>query len=398
MLSAVKKDGTPFCLVPRLTKDELKRTRKREEFQCPECKEKVIMRIGTQRMEHFAHQKGSLCVESYERESEYHLAGKLQLYQWLENQKLCPELEPFYQSIRQRPDIGVSVNQKNFALEFQCSTIPPELLLKRTKYYQAKGVTPVWIMGGKNIKRKGEKKVSLSNFDYLFLTKSSSGQWVLPAYCSTLNAFILLKNITPLSSKNALTQFSVIPFQKVNFEQFLNPSPTNISFNSDDWKKEIRAQKLNVHLQGYHQNEFLREMYKSSLNCTLLPSFIGFPVQNAPIIETAPLIWQTYLFRDHLYHKNSGEILTFGEVYRGFMQRVHKKQIKLRTLPLAPNISPTVPLAEYLHLLVQLHVLEVLNPNTFRIKKQVIVPEHFVMQQEMEDLFYKEFAACIFNF
>ena len=107
------------------------------------------------------HQKGSLCVESYERESEYHLAGKLQLYQWLENQKLCPELEPFYQSIRQRPDIGVSVNQKNFALEFQCSTIPPELLLKRTKYYQAKGVTPVWIMGGKNIKRKGEKKVSL---------------------------------------------------------------------------------------------------------------------------------------------------------------------------------------------------------------------------------------------
>ena len=87
-------------------------------------------------MEHFAHQKGSLCVESYERESEYHLAGKLQLFQWLNNQKLCPELEPFYPSIRQRPDIGVPYDKKNYALEFQCSAIPPELMIKRTKGYQ----------------------------------------------------------------------------------------------------------------------------------------------------------------------------------------------------------------------------------------------------------------------
>ena len=77
-------------------------------------------------------------------------------------------------------------------------------------------------MGGKNIKRKGEKKVSLSNFDYLFLTKSPAGQWILPAYCSTLKTFILLRNITPLSSRNALTQFSIIPMQQMDFEQLLN--------------------------------------------------------------------------------------------------------------------------------------------------------------------------------
>ena len=96
MLTAIKKDGTPFSLLPRVPKEKLRRIREDQEFQCPECKEKVMMKIGTQRMEHFAHQKGSLCVESYERESEYHLAGKLQLFQWLKNQKLCPELEPFY--------------------------------------------------------------------------------------------------------------------------------------------------------------------------------------------------------------------------------------------------------------------------------------------------------------
>lgn len=397
MLTAIQKDGTPFCLLPRLSKEKLRRIREDQEFQCPECKEKVLMKIGSRRMEHFSHQKGSLCVESYERESEYHLAGKLQLFQWLENQKLCPELEPFYSSIRQRPDIGVIYDNRNFALEFQCSTIPLELMLKRTKQYQLRKMTPIWIMGGKNIKRKGEKKVSLSNFDYLFLTKSPSGQWLLPAYCSTLKKIILLRNITPLSSRNAFTQFSMIPLQQIEFEHLLEPFPISNAFNSTDWKKEIRAQKTNMHLQGYHQNEFLREMYYSSLNCALLPSFIGLPVPNAPVIETAPLIWQAYVFKDHLHQKKSGEILTFSAVYRSFMRRVQMSQIKLRTLPLVPHISSTLPLSEYLHLLVRIEVLELINSNKFRIKRQLVVPEHFVLQLEMEDDFYKKFAPILFS-
>ena len=185
-------------------------------------------------------------------------------------------MEPFYPSIRQRPDIGVTYDKKNYALEFQCSTIPPELMIKRTKRYQLRKTAPIWIMGGKNIKRKGEKKVSLSNFDYLFLTKSPAGQWILPAYCSTLKTFILLRNITPLSSKNALTQFSIIPMQQMDFEQLLNPAPISKSFNSADWKKEIRSQKSNVHLQGYHQNDFLREMYHASLNLYIATFFYWF--------------------------------------------------------------------------------------------------------------------------
>ena len=107
-------------------------------------------------------------------------------------------------------------------------------------------------------------------------------------------------------------------------------------------------------MQGFHQSEFLRELYSHSLNISLLPPFIGLPVQNALVIETAPLIWQAYLFMDHFNNRKEAEIITFGEVYRSFMNRVHKKQIKLRTLPLAPHSNHTAPLAEYLHLLVQL--------------------------------------------
>ena len=70
------------------------------------------MKLGSQRIEHFAHQKDSQCTESYERESDYHINGKLQLFQWLEMQNLSPVLEPYYQSIRQRPDIGFTYQFK----------------------------------------------------------------------------------------------------------------------------------------------------------------------------------------------------------------------------------------------------------------------------------------------
>src|SRR4051812_23410386 len=324
MLTAMRSDGTPFYLVPGLSKKVLRDERKKGEFYCPECKEKVLMKVGTQRIEHFAHQKGSQCAESYERESDYHLSGKLQLFHWLETQIFHPDLEPYYDSIRQRPDIGVSICNEKYVLEFQCSTIPPELMMKRTKQYVLKNYKPIWIMGGKNIKRKTEKKVSLSNFDYLFLTKNALGLWNLPAYCPTSKLFILLKNITPITSKNALVHLSVIPVQQLSFYELLNPS-ANVSFTKDDWKKEIRTQKINFHLQDFQQSDFLKELYQCSLNPSLLPPIIGLPVQNAPVIETAPLIWQTYLFIDHFNKRKRDEIITFGEVYRSFMNRVHKK-------------------------------------------------------------------------
>jgi competence protein CoiA len=396
MLTAMRKDGTPFHLLPRRSKEVLCYERKKEAFYCPECKEQVLLKVGTHRIEHFAHRTGSLCVESYERESDYHLNGKLQLLHWLETQHFHPELEPFYSSIRQRPDIGVSVCNQSYVLEFQCSIIPPELMLKRTKQYILKSYKPIWIIGGKNIKRKGEKKVSLSKFDYLFLTKDLSGSWNLPAYCSTSKKFILLKNVTPITSKNALAHISVMPIQQFSFHELLHPSVT-LSFTRDEWKREIRTQKVNFHLQGFQQNDFLKELYQCALNASLLPPIIGLPLPNAPIIETAPLIWQAYFFIDHFYKRKEAEIITFGEVYRRFMNRVHKKQIKLRHLPLAPNSNPTIPLSEYLHLLVQLDVLEKVNCNTFRIRKEVVTAEHFVYQQQVEDDFYKNYGSVFWN-
>ena len=355
-----------------------------------------MMKIGSQRMEHFAHRVGRACLESYERESQYHLTGKFQLYEWLESQGLQPLLEPYYENIKQRPDISVHFAQREHAIEYQCSAIPPELIVKRTTSFLKGKMGCIWVIGGKNIKRKGEKKVSLSNFHYLFLHKSPLGIWYIPSYCPTTKMFIFLMNIVPTTTKNALTHFFFLPFQRCTFKQLLNPHRSTL-FKAGDWRKEIDAQKLSIQMNSRYQYEFINELYANGVNISLLPSFVGLPVSDAPIIETSPLIWQSYLFIDLFHRKKANETLTFSEVYRLFTTRVQRGQIKTRILPFVPNCSMTLPLAQYLQLLVHFQVLEKINQNTFRVKKDITLPEHFVEKQNREDQFYKDYHHLFFK-
>ena len=160
--------------------------------------------------------------------------------------------------------------------------------------------------------------------------------------------------------------------------------------------KEIDAQKLSIQMNSRYQHEFTNELYANGVNISLLPPFVGLPVSDAPIIETSPLIWQSYLFIDLFNRKKANETLTFSEVYRLITTRVQKRQIKTRNFPFVPNGNMTLPLAQYLQLLVQFQVLEKINQNTFRVKKDITLPEHFVEKQIREDQFYKEYHHLFF--
>ncbi|WP_428911388.1 competence protein CoiA [Niallia sp. Krafla_26] len=396
MLTALREDGTLFQLLPRLSKDVLRKEKAGGHYYCPECKERVTMKIGMQRMEHFAHQAGSQCIESYERESSFHLNGKMQLYQWLKEQKLYPRLEPYYERLKQRPDISVDYSQQEYAIEYQCSPIPPQLMIKRTNTYRKNNIDCVWILGGNQLKRKSEKKVSLTQFDYLLLNKTPDGKWYLPYYCSNSHKFVFLTNIIPTSAKNALTQFSIFPIQNRSIQQILTHKMNEFLY-AKEWRNEMRAQKLRMGMNSHSQIDYLKELYIHHLNISLLPIMIGLPINHAPFIETSPLIWQSYLFIDLFRNKKKDEIITFSEVYRCFMHRVQRGQINLRTLPLIENYSITVPLIEYLKLLVGIHVLEAINYNTFRLKADILIPDHVVSQQKQEEHFYKEFHQVIFR-
>lgn len=397
LFSAVQKNGEIFCLFPRQSRKVLQEIRKNEEFYCPECKEKVVMKLGSQRIEHFSHQKGSNCTESYEGESDYHINGKLQLHQWLDRQNLCPVLEPYYQSIQQRPDVGFTYHLKPYALEFQCSAIPLELMKKRTKQYRKIQTSVLWFLGGKHIKQKGERKVALTNFDYYFLSKSPSGSWYIPAYCPASKIFIILHKLSPISTKNAFAHLSIIPLQQFTLEN-LSVKTRHLPFSSMEWKREIQYQKLNIQMRGFRQYHLLlKELYLSGLNITLLPPFIGLPVPSAVLMESPPLIWQSYFFIDQIFNREAGEIITINDIFQGYVKRIDQGVLKERPLPLVPNCSCLAPIIEYLHILEKVQIIETLNTNTFRIKQTTEIPKHIGQQQKLEDLFYHQYEDMLFD-
>lgn len=86
MLTAQTKSGIIFSLGKEYKKETLVIIRKNEEFFCPACGERVSLKLGTQRINHFAHRSGTVCRDFYEGETLYHMKGKLQLYQWLDRQ------------------------------------------------------------------------------------------------------------------------------------------------------------------------------------------------------------------------------------------------------------------------------------------------------------------------
>lgn len=375
----------------------LQKIRSIEEFYCPECREKVILKLGSKRIEHFAHQQGAQCSEGHERESAYHMNGKLQLFQRLGELNLYPALEPYFSSIRQRSDISFMQQMKQYALEFQCSAIPLPLLEKRTKNYRKIKASVLWILGGKNIKRTGANKVSLSPFDYYFVTKSPSGIWFLPAYCPQIKMFILLHHFFPISTKNAFVHLTMIPLQRFTFESLSVTTKQN-PFSSAEWRKEMHFQKQGMQMRGMRQYyPLLEELYLSCLSLSLLPPYIGLPVSSAILLETPPLIWQLYFFLDHLWQKKAGEHFTVNHLFQGYVKRLERGFLQERTLPLLSDLSPLLPVLEYTELLEKIGVLEKMNSSTYLLKQTLQLPQHVTEQQRVEDLFYSQYDALLFR-
>lgn len=111
---------------------------RKKAYCCPVCQTKVILKLGTKMIPHFAHQSTTTCISS-EAETPEHLAGKVLL------QLFFPQfqLEVYLPELKQRADLLWEIR----ALEFQCSPLSFPRFLERTYGYLASGYQPVWIFG-----------------------------------------------------------------------------------------------------------------------------------------------------------------------------------------------------------------------------------------------------------
>ncbi|OLS41820.1 competence protein CoiA [Bacillus sp. MRMR6] len=383
MLTANTRTGKRISLGYQYNKETLLVLRKREEFICPVCGEEVTLKLGEHRIYHFAHQRKGNCREVYERETEYHMNGKLQLYQWLIGQGIRAILEYYDSDIQQRPDIMFEYNGNKYALEYQCSPIPEDQFINRTKNYYHYGYIPLWIAGNKLIKSKRKNIYTLSCFTSFFLQKNMDHQFFIPSYCPEHRLLHFTGPLLTLSPNNAYADNLTSSIDEVPIKALFEPNLTT-KMSAGHWNREMEKINFNCFLHPTpQQKQFLQEIYRNNLNLFLLPPEIGLPVSHSSLLSTPSTIWQTYLFLDVLLTKTPGEYIPLFEFEKSFVRRVRKKDIIIRKIPQFEQINPFIVVKEYILQLESLGIISRHGDTAIQLTTNLMIPRS---NQEKEEL------------
>lgn len=388
MLTACTKSGKKLSLGYPYKKETLLSLRSREEFFCPLCGERVFLKLGDQKIYHFAHQKGGSCREFYENETEYHMQGKLKLFRWLKRQRIPAVLEFYDKKIKQRPDILFYYQNHKFALEYQCSAISEAIFTERTATYLQNGYIPLWIIGENNLKEDFSHMKGLTDFHYLFLRKSSIGQFFIPSFSPDSEILHVFYSIFPYSVKNTSIQKLSQPLAEAKLAFLLDP-PMQPRLNQVQWKK--MSEKYISHWSLYpnpQQRKFLNEIYRNHLNLFLFPPEIGVPVSHAFLLRTPPFIWQAYYYLDILSACCPGQFISREQIKKSLAGRMRDKDILPRTIPQIENLHPLAAFVDYTNFLVGQKVLAPTPNGLLQIQKTIEIPQTNREKEERNASFY----------
>ncbi|AZB42373.1 hypothetical protein CEF21_08760 [Bacillus sp. FJAT-42376] len=289
MLTSMTNSG-PFSLLSKpYSFEELDKLRQKESFFCPACRQPMELKLGTIKRFHFAHRKKTVCAYDAEPETERHALGKQQLYQRLKDMGEI-ELEPYLPRIRQRPDLLLTVDSKKYAIEYQCSSIPNEQVIKRNKGYKRLGIIPVWILGSNQLQRTGASEYRLNSFHWLLArTFPHALEPFLLFYCPENKHLLQLSHFYPFSKQIFHAKASLI-----NFEEVLDPKLTKEPSITDWLKRKIL--KFRTYPPAKHVSALQKTLYiQKRIPLSLLPSIVFIPCKFDFAFETEPYVWKTQL-------------------------------------------------------------------------------------------------------
>lgn len=137
------------CYDGKLSKEQLKKWSNKNILICPVCGKPYEYCHGQVKTPYFRHKDKEECEDKYsESETDEHLKGKIQLYEWIRKQSGVTDviLEGWLPETKQRPDIMFKFNDKQYVIEYQCTPIATEYN-ERHLLYQTAGVNDIWICG-----------------------------------------------------------------------------------------------------------------------------------------------------------------------------------------------------------------------------------------------------------
>ncbi len=126
----------------------LKQWSDKKVIKCPICDGEYEYCHGDVVDPYFRHVKKECTVYYSESESEEHIKGKKLLYQWIKEQKGVSnvQLEHWIPETKQRPDIYFEYDNNRYVIEFQCTPIASEYLVRK-ELYKLAGIIDIWILG-----------------------------------------------------------------------------------------------------------------------------------------------------------------------------------------------------------------------------------------------------------
>lgn len=149
MLSCLLNGQRINCYDGTYNKEQLKKWAAKKILLCPACGKPYEYCHGKVKSPYFRHMDKVECVDKYsEPETEEHMTGKRDLYEWIRKQPGVTDavLEGWMPGTKQRPDIMFMFNGKQYVIEYQCSPIATEYE-ERHELYQAAGVIDIWVCG-----------------------------------------------------------------------------------------------------------------------------------------------------------------------------------------------------------------------------------------------------------
>lgn len=149
MLSCLLNGERINCYEEQYSKEQLKKWAKKRILMCPACGNPYEYCHGKVKSPYFRHMDKVECEDRFsEPETEEHINGKKDLYEWIKKQSGVTDcvLEGWINATKQRPDIMFKYKGQQYVLEYQCSPISSEYY-ERHELYLAAGIKDIWICG-----------------------------------------------------------------------------------------------------------------------------------------------------------------------------------------------------------------------------------------------------------
>lgn len=293
VLTAKTSAGKMISLIT-FSKEKIAKLRECEQFFCPDCGERVIIRSGPKTMPHFAHQRHSSCRYGRGGESAYHEAGKIAIYRWLQQQGIDCEVEKYIAETKQRADVFATVGNRAFAFEFQCAKIPLTQMEARHARYLSTETTPIWMLSDRMLRTYSSTTLHVNSFilSFIHFFKHRNGT-SLYFLCPNKKRLTVVQNIMLLSQRKAAAHIRSYPLRTLLFAMLFSRANVQNEQLMSHWlraKRQLRLARTNYSGKELAWRKWL---YERRFFVETLPSVIYMPTHWNVVFSVSPWIWQS---------------------------------------------------------------------------------------------------------